>query len=98
LRQLEEATVVINDVEDATWAWAIDDLRRRCARVRGSAIQVLGKIGDPRAVEALILALKDDSASVGLDAANALNRIGGTAAAEALKDIPSYWKLERNPP
>ena len=61
--------------------------------VRNAAAGVLGQIGDTRAVEPLIAALKDESWGVRHYAAEALGQIGDTRAVElliaALKDRDS---------
>src|SRR5450759_2332909 len=58
--------------------------------VRRAAAEALGQIGDARAVEPLIAALKDESWGVRRAAAEALGQIGDARAAEpliaALKD------------
>ena len=67
---------------------------RKDEGVRQAAAEVLGKIGDPRAVEPLIAALKDAEWIVREAAAKALGKIGDTRAVEpliaALKDQNSW--------
>jgi len=53
-------------------------------RVRRAAIDALGKIGDPQAVQPLIKALSDRDLRVRQSAANALGEIGNPQAVEAL--------------
>jgi hypothetical protein len=67
----------------------IDDLTRALMqdtsyKVRVQAALVLGKLGDRRAVPALIQALKDDNESVRGIAATSLGRLGDKSAAGAL--------------
>jgi len=61
--------------------------------IRRDAARALGELEDPRAVEPLIAALKDESFSVRKAAAEALGKIGDTRAVEplsaALKDKDS---------
>ena len=52
--------------------------------VRTAAAGALGQIGDPRAVEPLIAALKDEGESVRSSAARALGKIGDPRAVESL--------------
>jgi HEAT repeat protein len=52
--------------------------------MRKDAARALGKIGDARAVEPLIKALKEDEVLVSAEAARALGKIGGARAVEAL--------------
>ena len=56
-------------------------------RVRAQAAQSLGRVGDARAVDALVSALGDDHAAVRAAAALALGRIGSPAALGALDDL-----------
>jgi hypothetical protein len=67
----------------------IDDLTRALMqdasyKVRVQAALILGKLGDKRAVPALIQALKDENESVRGVAATSLGRLGDRSAANAL--------------
>jgi len=56
-------------------------------KVRVQAALVLGKLGDPRAVQPLIKALGDSNKTVRGIAASALGQLGDTAAADPLRDL-----------
>lgn len=69
----------------------VEDLARTLAtdpsyKVRVQAALVLGKLGDKRAVPALIKALKDSHATVRAVSCGALGRLGDNAAVEPLKE------------
>jgi len=76
----------------------IDALNYPDRRMR--AADALGGIGDPRAVEPLIAALKYESSSVRANAAEALGKIGGPSVVEALaaalkdEDVVVRWAAE----
>jgi HEAT repeat protein len=55
------------------------------ALVRAAAAGALGRVGDPNYLPALVSALKDRSAEVRLDTANALDLLTGEAAVEPLR-------------
>ena len=57
----------------------IDALAMPDARVRVTATQALGQIGDPRGIKPLIVALRDSSTEVRSHAAFALKKIGAPA-------------------
>ena len=59
---------------------------RNSSSVRGGAAEALGKIGDARAVEPLIQALKDKDDDVRRNAAEALGKIGDVRATEETID------------
>ena len=56
-------------------------------KVRVQAALVLGKLGDPRAVQPLIKALGDSNKTVRGIAASALGQLGDAAALDALRDL-----------
>jgi len=56
-------------------------------KVRVQAALVLGKLGDPRAVQPLIKALGDQNKSVRGIAASALGQLGDAAAVDPLRDL-----------
>ena len=56
-------------------------------KVRVQAALVLGKLGDPRAVQPLIKALGDSNKTVRGIAASALGQLGDAAAVEPLRDL-----------
>jgi len=57
---------------------------RKDARIRRDAARILGEVGDPRAVESLVPALKDSNWDVRRTAAWALGKIGDARAVEPL--------------
>ncbi|MCZ7550918.1 MAG: HEAT repeat domain-containing protein [Anaerolineales bacterium] len=71
-------------------------------RVRAVAAQVLGRIGDARAVKPLIFALEDGDPNVRISVINALAEIGEISAVEALaaesKHVTGNLKLSFNSP
>jgi hypothetical protein len=82
----------------STTAWAagsdvkVDDLVRAVTedtnyKVRVQAALVLGKLGDPRAVQPLIKALADQNKTVRGIAASALGQLGDTAAVDPLRGL-----------
>ena len=83
--QVDEINQLINQLKNENW------------RMRYEAVQALGKIKDPRAVEPLITTLKDKSWPVRYEAAEALGKIKDPRAVEslitALKD--RYWPVQR---
>jgi len=69
----------------------VDDLSRMLAtdpsyKVRVQAALVLGKLGDKRAVPALVKALKDSNATVRTVSCGALGRLGDSSAVGPLKE------------
>jgi HEAT repeat protein len=62
----------------------VRDLEDESRMVRRDAAESLGKLGDARAVEPLIVALEDKDSSVRSSAANALGRLGDACAVEPL--------------
>jgi hypothetical protein len=82
----------------STAAWAagsdvkVDDLVRAVTedanyKVRVQAALVLGKLGDPRAVQPLIKALADQNKTVRGIAASALGQLGDAAAVDPLRGL-----------
>jgi HEAT repeats len=82
----------------STAAWAagsdvkVDDLVRAVTedqnyKVRVQAALVLGKLGDPRAVQPLIKALADQNKTVRGIAASALGQLGDSAAVDPLRGL-----------
>src|SRR5262249_4900513 len=70
----------------------VDDLCRGVIedsnyKVRVQAALVLGKLGDPKAVQPLIKALGDQNKSVRGIAASALGQLGDAAAVDPLRDL-----------
>ena len=68
------------DYGDTEYNGVVADLTHRKARIRWTAADQLGKAGDCRAVESLIIALKDPHWLVRLHAAKALGRIRDSRA------------------
>src|SRR5437867_7458212 len=70
--------------------WKLEQLRSISWRVRSRAAEKLGASRDPRAVDALVKALKDKDPNVRVAVAGALGKIGdpktGAPLLEALKD------------
>src|SRR5512138_1420887 len=69
----------------------VDDLARTLAsdpsyKVRVQAALVLGKLGDKRAVPALVKALKDSNATVRAVSCGALGKLGDSSAVGPLKE------------
>jgi len=61
------------------------------------AAEALGRIGDPRGVKPLVMALKSDSEVMRAAAARALGEIGDSMAVEALiVALNDYYKIVRN--
>jgi len=63
----------MKDIEDL-----INDLKHKDDSVRRSATEMLGIIGDDKAMDALIVALNDKNRFVRQEAIAALEKIGGT--------------------
>ncbi len=64
--------------------WHLRRLQNRASNHRNQSIEVLGKIGDERAIEPLIFALNDSSALTVWYAADALGELGDHRAVDAL--------------
>jgi tetratricopeptide (TPR) repeat protein len=62
--------------------------------VRSAAEEALGDLHDTRAVDPLILALKDNDSDVRRNAARALGNLGDTRAIEPLKSVLNYEDYE----
>jgi len=71
--------------QDADLQRWISQLRSNDVTLRSDAAHQLGKLGDERAVEALVGALTDSDEYVRKSAVTALRRIGGTAAMAGLR-------------
>lgn len=76
-------------------AGKVDDLARALLndssyKVRTQAALLLGKLGDPAGVEALIKALGDDNKTVRGMAAQSLGKLGGDKAQAALKGLLAH--------
>jgi hypothetical protein len=74
-------------------AWIGDKLR---LDVRGVAAIALGKIGDHRAVEPLIAALKYKDANVRKSAAEALGKVTGKYFGEEPAKWQAWWAESKN--
>lgn len=88
LRRWASALVLFATIEVAH-ADRVDDLARSLLtdpsyKVRVQAALILGKLGDPRAVPALIQALKDSDESVRGVVATSLGKLGDPSSANAL--------------
>ena len=59
--------------------------------MRATAVNILGDIGDARAVEPLVAMLKYEDWSVRKAAAEALEKIGDPQAVAALEALEEYW-------
>jgi HEAT repeat protein len=65
--------------------------------VRKNSAEALGQIGDTRAIEALIAALKDNELKVRLEAADALNRITSQYFDINPADWQAWWEKNIKP-
>ncbi len=79
---MSEPTPPIPEADLKRW---LSQLRSNDVTLRSDAAHQLGKIGDERAVEALVEALSDSDEYVRKSAVTALRRIGGPAAMEGLR-------------
>ncbi len=79
---MSEPTPPIPEADLKRW---LAQLRSNDVTLRSDAAHQLGKIGDERAVEALVEALSDSDEYVRKSAVTALRRIGGPAAMEGLR-------------
>jgi len=79
---VSEPTPPIPEADLKRW---LAQLRSNDVTLRSDAAHQLGKIGDERAVEALVEALSDSDEYVRKSAVTALRRIGGPAAMEGLR-------------
>jgi HEAT repeat protein len=79
---VSEPTPPIPEADLKRW---LTQLRSTDVTLRSDAAHQLGKIGDERAVEALVEALSDSDEYVRKSAVTALRRIGGPAAMEGLR-------------
>ncbi len=79
---MSEPTPPIPEADLKRW---LTQLRSTDVTLRSDAAHQLGKIGDERAVEALVDALSDSDEYVRKSAVTALRRIGGPAAMEGLR-------------
>ncbi len=85
--------LLTKDKAEVNYAFNIDasiaDLKDRDSSVRWRAAKILGHLGtrDPKALDALIGALTDDSIYVKLRAAEALGKIKDKRAIEPLKKL-----------
>jgi HEAT repeat protein len=62
--------------------------------VRSIAAEALGKIGDDKAIDALIMALKDEDRAVRSSAAEALGQIGSAVCLEQLLHLADRTVIE----
>ncbi len=72
----------------------IKDLTHKDSSVRRHAVEMLGLIGDEKAVDALILVLKDNNRFVRQEAIAALGKIGGARLVEPLTKAQEEEKDE----
>lgn len=79
---MSEPTPPIPEADLKRW---LTQLRSNDVTLRSDAAHQLGKLGDERAVEALVEALSDSDEYVRKSAVTALRRIGGPAAMEGLR-------------
>jgi len=79
---VSEPTPPIPEADVKRW---LTQLRSNDVTLRSDAAHQLGKLGDERAVEALVEALSDSDEYVRKSAVTALRRIGGPAAMEGLR-------------
>jgi hypothetical protein len=84
------------DQLQAQRAW--EGLSGRCYILRVCAAEALGRLGDRRAVSALVRALDDEDDGVRSAAAEALGKIGDKRAIGPLKKAVRLGKLEPLPP
>ena len=63
-------------------------------QIRWDAIMALGQIGDPRAVDPIILALRDSRLSIRSAAKSALTKIGAPAVDSLIALLPSWDAAE----
>ena len=81
----------LNELDDGNlFAGLLADLRGENARKRGCAALALGMLGDARAEEPLVEALKGSASFVAVAAANALGRLGGERARQALSEAADH--------
>jgi HEAT repeat protein len=73
----------------------ISALKDRDSPARGDAAWALGKIRDPRAVEPLIAALKDENPSIQEDAEKALMQITGKDFGPDPVKWQNWWKQNK---
>jgi HEAT repeat protein len=79
---VSEPTPPISEADLKRW---LTQLRSNDVTLRSDAAHQLGKLGDERAVEALVEALSDSDEYVRKSAVTALRRIGGPASMEGLR-------------
>lgn len=79
---MSEPTPPVPEADVKRW---LTQLRSNDVTLRSDAAHQLGKLGDERAVEALVEALSDSDEYVRKSAVTALRRIGGPAAMEGLR-------------
>ena len=89
----EQESASEKEAEIEIW---IEALREKNSDVRKEAADVLGRIGDDRAVEPLIQTLRDEERAVRRSAAEALGKIGDTRAVEPLIRAIGNWAIRRN--
>jgi len=91
---LEDAARALGMLGTAGLGPLMDALLDECWEVRRVAAEVLGELGDPRAVDSLSVALRDKSARVRRSSASALGKLGDLRAiaplSEALQDRSSH--------
>lgn len=90
----EDITWSLVRLREASLSPLLDLLHDENPATRHHAAHVLGKIADPRAVDALILSLRDRDDTVTLKAAFALSQIGDERAVPALIDLLAHKNRE----
>jgi hypothetical protein len=73
----------------------ISDLKSKSLGTREAAVYALGELKDPRAVEPLIEALKDENPDVRERAANALQKITGQNFGENPEEWQKWWEKNK---
>ena len=91
-----DAGNLLQTIRDARVTRLTANLKHRNARVRQRAAMVLGSIKDPRAVEPLIAALKDQNPVVQQETAGALEKITGKDFGQDHDKWLDWWQKNKS--
>lgn len=91
-----DAGNLLQTIRDARVTRLTANLKHRNARLRQRAARLLGTIKDPRAVEPLIAALKDQDPAVQQDAAGALEKITGKDFGQDHDKWHGWWQKNKS--